>query len=199
VRRFVPRGVSTLSLADCNSNYTSSGQIVVTSDNQVISHKHISATLAPGINTNGHSGVKIDDVIVVERGKYPGIYVNGGSNISITHADIVNAGVPASGAAPSANMSNISCLSSSGLTVSNVRLTTGSSGIYLQSCPNNNLSYVEVHDQRGPFPRGQAVQWNASGPGSLVNFSDELAPTITSIRAPHQPFDFSPNSLWIFA
>ena len=90
-------GLSTLSLADCNSNYTSSGQIVVTSDNQVISHKHISATLAPGINTNGHSGVKIDDVIVVERGKYPGIYVNGGSNISITHADIVNAGVPALG------------------------------------------------------------------------------------------------------
>ncbi len=167
----------TVNASSCNIAYTASGPIVVQSDNQVISHLNITTTSAPGINTNGHNGVQIKDVVINHSGPNPGIYVNGGSNVSISYADILNTGAPASGAASSSNMMNISCSSSSGLTVSNVRLTRGSSGIYLQSCPNNNLSYVEVHDQRGPFPRGQAVQWNASGPGTLTNFSDELTAT----------------------
>ncbi len=167
----------TVNASSCNIAYTASGPIVVQSDNQVISHLNITTTSAPGIDTNGHKGVQIKDVVIHHSGRNPGIYVNGGSNVSISNADILNMGAPASGAAASSNMMNISCSSSSGLTVSNVRLTSGSSGIYLQSCPNNNLSYVEVHDQRGPFPRGQAVQWNASGPGTLTNFSDELTAT----------------------
>jgi Domain of unknown function (DUF4082)/Bacterial Ig domain/Right handed beta helix region len=167
----------TVNASSCDIAYTASGPIVVQSDNQVISHLKITTTSAPGINTNGHNGVQIKDVVINHSGPNPGIYVNGGSNVSISYADILNTGAPASGAASSSNMMNISCSSSSGLTVSNVRLTSGSSGIYLESCPNNNLSYVEVHDQRGPFPRGQAVQWNASGPGTLTNFSDELTAT----------------------
>jgi hypothetical protein len=167
----------TVNASSCNIAYTASGPIVVQSDNQVISHLNITTTSAPGINTNGHNGVQIKDVVIYHSGPNPGIYVNGGSNVSISYADILNTGAPASGAAPWSNMMNISCNSSSGLTVSNARLTRGSSGIYLQSCPNNNLLYVEVHDQRGPFPRGQAVQWNASGPGTLTNFSDELTAT----------------------
>ncbi|MGO8845029.1 MAG: DUF4082 domain-containing protein [Methylocella sp.] len=167
----------TVSASSCNIAYVSSGPIVVQSDNQVISHLNITTTSGPGINTNGHNGVQIKDVAINHSGPNPGIYVNGGSNVSISYADILNTGAPTSGANPSSNMLSISCLSSSGLTVSNVRLTSGSSGIYLQSCPNNNLSYIEVHDQRGPMPRGQAVQWNASGPGTLTNFSDELVAT----------------------
>lgn len=157
--------------------YTQSGPIVATADNQVISNLHITASNGPGISTHGHSGVKIKDVQIVEKGQFPGIDVSGGTGVSILGVDIIHTDVPASGAAPSSNMNSISCLSSSYLSVSNVRLTRGSSGIYLQSCPHNTLSYVEVHDQRGPFPRGQAVQWNASGPGSLNYFLDELYPT----------------------
>jgi Domain of unknown function (DUF4082)/Bacterial Ig domain len=167
----------TVNASTCNTAYTASGPIVVQSDNQVISHLNITTTSSPGINTNGHNGVQIKDVVINHSGQNPGIYVNGGSNVSISYADIHNTGAPASGAAPSSNMMNISCSSSSGLTVSNVRLTAGSSGIYLYQCPSNNLSNIEVHDQRGPLPRGQAVQWNASGPGSLTNFSDELTTT----------------------
>jgi hypothetical protein len=35
------------------------------------------------------------------------------------------------------------------------------------------LSLIEGHDQRGPFPRGQLVQWNNSNDGMLTDFSSE--------------------------
>jgi hypothetical protein len=46
-------------------------------------------------------------------------------------------------------------------------------------CPHSRLSMIEGHDQRGPFPRGQLVQWNTSSDGLLEDFSNE-----TSLAAP---------------
>ncbi len=51
-----------------------------------------------------------------------------------------------------------------------MRLTRGSSGIYLVECPDSQLSFLEGHDFRGPFPRGQLVQWDKSNNGLLADF-----------------------------
>lgn len=50
-------------------------------------------------------------------------------------------------------------------------LTGGSSGVYLVGCPNASIRFVEGHDFRGPFPRGQLVQFDDSGGGILDDFS----------------------------
>jgi hypothetical protein len=163
----------TVNASSCNIAYTASGPIVVQSDNQVISHLNITTTSAPGIDTNRHNGVQIKDVVIHHSGlNNPGINVNGGSNVTISNADILNTGAPASGPNPSSNMNNIACNNSPNLTVNNVRLTSGSNGIYLVGCDGSNLSFIEGHDQRGPFPRGMIVQWNSSNNGSLTDFSN---------------------------
>ncbi len=155
--------------------YAPSGPITVTHNNQVISRLNITATNGPGITVTGFSGVVIDNVTIHHNGG-PGIEVASAPSLTIRNADIVFDGAPAAGANPSSGANNIDCLQSPGLTVRNVRLTRGSSGIYLNRCTGSTLSYIEGHDQRGPFPRGQLVQWDNADHGSLTNFSDENSP-----------------------
>lgn len=155
----------------CGIAYTASGPVVAQTDNQVIANLNITTTNGPGINTNGKSGVQIKNVTVHHSGQNPGIFVSGGTNVSIVGADIVNDAAPASGPNSSDNMNNIACLGSSNITVKDVRLSKGSSGIYLINCPGSKLSFIEGHEHRGPFPRGQLVQWDKSNNGSLADFS----------------------------
>ncbi len=154
--------------------YGVSGPITVTQNNQIIENLVITSTDGPAIQINGHSGVHINNVVIHHNGGQ-GIALAFAPHTTITNADIVFDGAPPSGPDPSTNDNNIDCLKSDGLTVSNVRLTKGSSGIYLNQCRNSTLSAIEGHDQRGPFPRGQLVQWDNSNHGSLSNFSDENA------------------------
>ncbi len=152
--------------------FVPSGPVTVTHNNQVIRGLAITTTNGPGITVNGFSGVVIANVTIHHSGG-AGIAVAFAPALTIRDADIVFDGAPAAGANPSAYDNNIDCLKSPGLTVRNVRLTRGSSGIYLNQCSGSTLSSIEGHDQRGPFPRGQLVQWDNSDHGSLANFSDE--------------------------
>ena len=156
--------------------YVQSGPIVVTRDNQVIAYKEIQAGTGTGIDVNGHKGVMITNVII-RHSRGAGIKLNGADDTTITNADIVHEGGPLRGANRSANENNIDCLNSANLLVDNVRLTGGSSGIYMETCNGSRLHLIEGHDQRGPFPRGQLVQWNASANGRLANFSNETSLT----------------------
>jgi hypothetical protein len=168
-------GATTAGPAPVASNcavYQNSGPVIVKSDNQLIQNMTITSSNGPGINTNGHSGVKIQNVIIHHRGG-PGILVDGSNSVTVSGADIIFDGAPSSGPNPSNyDSTNIHCVSSSAMTVTNTRLTRGASGIYLEQCTGSALSFIEGHDQRGPAPRGQLVQWNASNNGSLTDFSN---------------------------
>ncbi len=157
--------------ADCPV-YGTSGPITVTGNGQLIQNLIITSTNGPAITINGFSGAIINNVVIHHNGGQ-GIAVAFAPGTTITNADIIFDGAPPAGADPSTNDNNIDCLKSSRLTVTNVRLTRGSSGIYLNQCPHSALSAIEGHDQRGPFPRGQLVQWDNSDHGTLTNFSDE--------------------------
>jgi hypothetical protein len=156
---------------DC-VGYGSSGPITVTRNGQVIENLVITSTDGPAIQINGFSGVNINNVVIHHNGGQ-GITLAFAPSATISNADIIFDGAPPVGADPSTNDNNIDCLKSDGLTVSNVRLTKGSSGIYLNQCRGSTLSGIEGHDQRGPFPRGQLVQWDNSNHGTLTDFSDE--------------------------
>ncbi len=146
--------------------------IVITHDGQHVRNLIITASNGPGILIDGHADVVIEDVVIL-HGAGPGIEVTGARNTTIRNADILFTSAPVSGPNPSADANNIDCFDSPGLEVTNVRLTRGSTGIYLHRCPDSRLRQIEGHDQRGPFPRGQLVQWNASDRGVLSDFSTE--------------------------
>ncbi|MFZ6184269.1 right-handed parallel beta-helix repeat-containing protein [Nannocystis pusilla] len=148
-----------------------SGPIVVEADDQVIENLHIVSTRGPAITVEGHAGVTIRNVWIEHAGG-PGIAIGGGSDdIHIENVAIEHTGAPAAGQNPSDGLNNIECYGSARPVVTNARLVRGSSGIYLVECPDAELSFLEGHDFRGPFPRGQLVQFDKSNGGVLEDFS----------------------------
>jgi hypothetical protein len=152
--------------------YHASGPVKVDHDNQVIRNLVITAANGPGIDVNGYTGVRILNVVIHHK-RGAGISISDSGSATIANADIVFDGAPTRGPNPGPNNNNIDCYNSPNLTVRNVRLTRGSSGIYMDRCPGAKLSLIEGHDQRGPFPRGELVQWDNSDNGLLQDFSNE--------------------------
>jgi hypothetical protein len=149
---------------------TDSGAIAASMDGQVIENLRIVSSSGPAITVDGYANVVIRNVQILHEGG-PGIALTNADDIVIEDVSIEHAGAPASGANPSDELNNIECYGSSHPTISRVRLSRGSSGVYLVDCPSSVLSFLEGHDFRGPFPRGQLVQWDKSSDGVLEDFS----------------------------
>lgn len=148
-----------------------SGPIVVTADDQVIENLHIVSTRGPAITVEGHPGVTIRNVWIEHAGG-PGIAIGAGSDdVHVENVAIEHTGAPPQGENPSDGLNNIECYGSARPTITNARLVRGSSGAYLVECPDAHLSSLEGHDFRGPFPRGQLVQFDKSNGGVLEDFS----------------------------
>jgi hypothetical protein len=64
-----------------------------------------------------------------------------------------------------------------GAIVTRVKASRGSSNIYAEGSEGVRLSLLELHDARGPTPRGQNVQFNRSPNSVLEDFSAENGPT----------------------
>jgi hypothetical protein len=147
-----------------------SGPIVTDHDGQVIENVHVVSTNGAAITVNGHKNVIIRNARIEHAGG-PGIDVEGADDAVIQDVSIENTAAPPSGENPSEGLINIQCSGSARLSVTRARLTRGSSGAYLLSCPDSTLTFIEGHDFRGPFPRGQLVQWDKSDGGILEDFS----------------------------
>jgi hypothetical protein len=61
--------------------------------------------------------------------------------------------------------------------ITRVKASGGSSNIYAARSAGTRLSFLELHDARGPEPRGQNVQFNRSSHSILEDFSAENGPT----------------------
>ena len=147
-----------------------SGPIVVEADGQVIENLHIVSNEGAAIAIEGHTGVTIRNVWIEHAGG-PGILIGGSDDLVIENVAIEHTGAPEKGQNSSAGLNNIDCYGSARLTVSNARLVRGSAGAYLNACPDAKLSFIEGHDFRGPFPRGQLAQFNNSSGAVLEDFS----------------------------
>lgn len=158
-------GVAPCSLTDVDP-------IVVTQDGQIIENVRIVSTSEAAITVDGHAGVVIRNVAIEHAGG-PGIDIAGSDDVTITNVSIEHTGAPDSGANPSDSLVNVACFGSAHLSITNARLSRGSSGVYLVECPDSSLHFLEGHDFRGPFPRGQLVQWDKSNGGVLEDFSVE--------------------------
>lgn len=149
---------------------TDSGPVSATADGQHIENLHIVTDGTPGIEVNGFSDVVIHNVWI-EHKNAAGIALSNADRASVDNVLVEHTGAPASGQNPSSDLLNISCYASAAPQVTRAKLSRGSSGIYLLQCPDSDLSFIQGYDMRGPFPRGQLVQWDKSDRGSLTDFS----------------------------
>lgn len=163
-------GVDTTGVAP-TCELTESGPIVVRANDQVIENVHIVAQGGPGITIDGFTGVRIQNVWIEHEGGAGIEVLNGADDTAIIDVSVTHTGAPAAGENPSDELLNVVCYGSARLSVTNARLVRGSSGIYLVECPGAALTGLEGHDFRGPFPRGQLVQFDKSDGGVLEDFS----------------------------
>jgi hypothetical protein len=151
---------------------TDSGPLSADSDGQVFEKLRITSTNGAALTIHGHSDVVVRDVEILHAGG-PGIDAADAPGLTIQRVHVVHTGAPTTGANDSSDLVNIDAYSSANVTIEHVLLERGSSGIYLVQSPGAALHFIEGHDFRGPFPRGQVVQFDNSPNSLLEDFSCE--------------------------
>ncbi|MDW9518642.1 hypothetical protein GOB43_15330 [Sinorhizobium meliloti] len=152
-----------------------SGPVISRADGQIIENLDIYAAQGNGI-TVLHQGVVVRSCRI-RHAMGRGVYAQGAAGIRLEDLDIDHIGVPPSGTGLSQNHNNIELESCPDTIIIRVRASHGSSNVYVVNCPGTQMSFLELHDARGPFPRGQNVQFNRSPDTSLQEFSAENGPT----------------------
>jgi hypothetical protein len=99
-----------------------------------------------------------------------GVQVSGANHVTIENCEIIDTSPPSGNLQGTSENNNINVESSPNLTVHNVTLRDGSTGIYLLNSPDANISHVDGYDFHGPYPRGQFVQFDKSGDSTLTDF-----------------------------
>ncbi len=159
---------------------TPSGPITLTSG-QTVSGLVIyaSVTAITGLNVDN---VTIRNCLIFDNtgyntGEARGIKLTNCGNVLIEDVEVINAGAPHRGALSSTSQNCIYLESCASPTINRVTTRQGSTGISLVSCSDTTITYHENHDSRGPYPRGQAIQWNScTGTHTATNVSDESIP-----------------------
>ncbi len=155
---------------------TASGPVTVTRSGQVVENLRITSTSGPAIRVNGFTDVVIRNVEILYSGAH-GIDFSNAHRLRIENVSIRHTGAPASGPNSSPDRNNINGYGSQDVVITRARLEKGSSGIFLIQSPRARLSFIEGHDFRGPFPRGQLAQFGNSPDGLIEDFSAENPPS----------------------
>lgn len=116
------------------------------------------------------ANVTLRNVHVTHRGG-PGILIVSAPDVALENVVVEHSAAAPSGPHESDEENNITVFDSPRLRVNGARLSRGSSGIWLLLSPNSDLRQIQGEDFRGPFPRGQLVQWDKSSEGVLDGFS----------------------------
>lgn len=159
--------------ADAACELRASGPVKASRNGQIIENLDIESSNAPGISVVGYRDVIIRNVRIRHRNA-PGIKLTNADNTKLDTVEVVN--MTDSGGVVPSDFSNVVCNSSSAVSVRNVRTLSGSSGFYFQDCPSAELTNVEGENFRGPFPRGQFIQFNRSNNSTLSDFSTKMDP-----------------------
>lgn len=152
-----------------NGGLTPSGEIFITADNQVVQNVSITSLNGDGIRCYNYSGIKIHNVTISYSGGQ-GISLQGCDGATISNVNIIHVGAPSSGPNDSTMRNCISVIQSNNLVASNILATDCSSGAYVQQSNATSISFIKCVNMRGPFPRGQCVQFNQSSNFSLSDF-----------------------------
>lgn len=148
-----------------------SGPISATVNGDLIENLRVTADCEVGIRVDGYENVTIRNVEIHHSCTH-GISANFADGLTIQDVRIVRTDVPQAGPAPTIG-NNIHIANSHNIRVTRAQLWRGSSGFWSVNSFDAQLRFIEGHDFRGPFPRGQLAQFDKSSSCLLENFSAE--------------------------
>lgn len=148
-----------------------SDPVVANANDQVIEGLRIIANGGPGIVVSHFDGVTIRNC-EIHQIDGPGISFSDAHHIRIEDVVVVHDAAPRSGSHLDDNQIGIEGSNSNDVGISRVRLEDGSSGIELESTPGAQLSFIEVHDVRGPG-NAACVRVHESDLARIEDFSCE--------------------------
>lgn len=151
-----------------------SGAVSSSADGQVIENLDILAARGNAL-TILHKNVTVTNCRI-RHAEGHGIHAQYADNLLLQNLEIERVeGAPKTG--PKDFDNNIDLNECENAKVVRVKASRGSSNLYLERSPGLRLTLLEMHDARGPFPRGQNIQLNQC-PGSLLeDFSAENGPS----------------------
>lgn len=147
----------------------------VTEDGSVVQRLNITvpnSTVAA--LTISAKNVVVQDVTIFHPSTGKGIEFAHADNLQISRVEVRAYGTtsgPNPCELPNNDCDNIHGSTSTGVAISSVRLEGGSTGIELDACPGAVVSHAAIRNVRGPFPRGQCVQFSQCDDALLENFS----------------------------
>ena len=153
---------------------TPSGPVTSHTDGQVIENLDIRASFGNGIAV-AHRGVVVRNCRIRHAGGH-GVHATNATGLTLQDLEIDHVGAPSSGVATS-ECNNVNLDGCPNTIVTRVKASRGSANIYADSSGGSRMSFLELHDARGPTPRGQNVQFNRSPNSILEDFSAENGPT----------------------
>jgi hypothetical protein len=154
---------------------SSTGPVTSDTDGQVLENLDIDAPVGAAL-TVLHRGVMVRNCRIRHADGH-GIQAAGAPGLVLQDLDIDRAVGVASDDKPAQHFNNINLDGCPNTVITRVKASRGSSNIYAENSVGIRIGYVELHDARGPFPRGQNVQFNQSPNSSLQDFSAENGPS----------------------
>jgi hypothetical protein len=123
-----------------------------------------------------HPGVIVRNCRIAHAGGH-GIRAVGAKEVRLESLDVEHRGAGASGEGANMERNNIALEGCPEAVVTRIKAAKGAANIYLENCERSTLSWLELHDARGPVPRGQNVQLNKCANATLEDFSAENGST----------------------
>ncbi|MFC1458483.1 hypothetical protein ACETIH_17615 [Microvirga arabica] len=152
-----------------------SGPVNSRADGDVIEGLDVTSRSGSAIGIK-HKNVKVRNCRIRHAGGN-GIAAKNAPGLLLEGLDIQHIGAPASGESPNDNCNNIDLENCPGAVITRIRAARGSANIYLLTSGGSKLSFLELHDARGPLPRGQNMQFDKSPNSVLADFSAENGPS----------------------
>jgi hypothetical protein len=105
-----------------------------------------------------------------------GVHARNAGGLILENLEIDHVGASPSGVGSHENCNNLNLINCPNARISVIKASRGSSNVYVQRGSGAHMSLLELHDARGPYPRGQNLQLHNSPDATVEDFSAENGP-----------------------
>ncbi|GJL55828.1 MAG: hypothetical protein NPIRA02_29600 [Nitrospirales bacterium] len=148
---------------------TPSGPVASTMDGEIIERLDVTVSGQDGIVVT-HDNVTVRMCRIHYSGG-DAIQCSGSTGLVIEDIETIHTNSPVTGQNPDSNTNGIDILNCPGVQIRRVRSYDSSTGCYILNTSNPTVSFIEGYNVRGPFPRGQLIQFSQGDNPVLHDFS----------------------------
>ena len=153
----------------------SSGPVTSRTNGEIIENLDVVSVSGSAVRVV-HRNVTVRHCRIRHAGGH-GVEAVGAASLVLHDLEIDHTGALTIGAGASAERDNVNLDGCPGSIIQRVKALRGSSNIYVVNSPRTRMTDLELHDTRGPMPRGQNVQLDKSPNSTLEQFSAENGPS----------------------